>query len=388
MNITYICNEYPPRPHGGIGTFVQTAAQAMSRAGHRVTVVGIGDEDAERDDSGVRVVTLKRSPIRLISQFANRRKLRAWLEDQTTRGDCEIIEVPDFQGYLPYSFQSAPVVIRLHLTATIIAQREGVRPRPIFRRFEKRTLACHRNWIGVSQSVIDSTTELFGIQPDSTAVVFSPVPADGTYDVPQGMPEEYILFAGALSRRKGALALGTAAAPLLARHPQLHVVFAGPAQREAGETADSRIRALIGPRNLDRVHFTGRIPQRQVLGLMRNAKGFIFPSSLEAFPLVITEAMRMGCPVVTLALEPFTEFMVDGHNGLLVPPDNPEALSHAIERILTEPSLASRLRIAARQFVDERCSEEAFVRASTHFYETCIDARLSGRSGAQRNHAQ
>jgi glycogen synthase len=39
MKIGFFCNEYPPRPHGGIGTFVHTLAPALAQAGHAVTVV-------------------------------------------------------------------------------------------------------------------------------------------------------------------------------------------------------------------------------------------------------------------------------------------------------------------------------------------------------------
>ena len=41
MRVAYVCNEYPPRPHGGIGSFVQTLARAVAERGLEVTVVGL-----------------------------------------------------------------------------------------------------------------------------------------------------------------------------------------------------------------------------------------------------------------------------------------------------------------------------------------------------------
>jgi hypothetical protein len=67
-------------------------------------------------------------------------------------------------------------------------------------------------------------------------------------------------------------------------------------------------------------------------------------------------------------------------HGLPVTPHDSDALSSAIDRILTEPSLASRLSTAAKQSVSERCSKESFVRSSTEFYQACIDRHNSGRS--------
>ncbi len=40
MKICFICGEYPPGPHGGIGTFVQVLARALVAAGHEVRVLG------------------------------------------------------------------------------------------------------------------------------------------------------------------------------------------------------------------------------------------------------------------------------------------------------------------------------------------------------------
>lgn len=54
MHICYLCSEYPPAPHGGIGTFVQTTARALVGRGHHVTVIGFNDVDlpAKEDDAG------------------------------------------------------------------------------------------------------------------------------------------------------------------------------------------------------------------------------------------------------------------------------------------------------------------------------------------------
>ena len=41
MHICYLCNEYPPLPHGGVGSVTYTLAHAVARAGHEVSVVGI-----------------------------------------------------------------------------------------------------------------------------------------------------------------------------------------------------------------------------------------------------------------------------------------------------------------------------------------------------------
>ena len=64
MNILYLCDEYPPGRHGGIGTAVQLLAREMVQQGHKVIVAGFyewgyGQKD-EFEDMGVKVYRFRR----------------------------------------------------------------------------------------------------------------------------------------------------------------------------------------------------------------------------------------------------------------------------------------------------------------------------------------
>ena len=63
MKLCFVCREYPPGPHGGIGTMTQVLARALVRAGHEVRSVGLYPswyEAPERqDDQGVQVLRLR-----------------------------------------------------------------------------------------------------------------------------------------------------------------------------------------------------------------------------------------------------------------------------------------------------------------------------------------
>ena len=63
MKIVFLVDRYPPRPHTGIGTVVQTLARGLHQKGHRVRVVDFGDKHYETSDQGIPVVTLKRSSL-------------------------------------------------------------------------------------------------------------------------------------------------------------------------------------------------------------------------------------------------------------------------------------------------------------------------------------
>jgi glycosyltransferase involved in cell wall biosynthesis len=67
-----------------------------------------------------------------------------------------------------------------------------------------------------------------------------------------------------------------------------------------------------------------------------------YPSHEEGFGLPALEALACGAPLVTSAESPMAE--VAGPAALLVPPGNPGALAWALNRVLTDPEVAGRLR--------------------------------------------
>ena len=381
MKITYICNEYPPAPHGGIGTFVQTLTRGLVAKGHEVTVVGWGRTAGERDDRGIRVVTLPACGQRAVGWLVNRRRLHRWLREEVRAGRTEIIETPEYDGPLPFAFDGCPVVVRLHLAATTICRQTGRRQSLPQWWSENRTLRRHSNWIAVSKHSLRLTRDTFRAAPKKQAVIYYPVSsAAHTGTNPVALPDEFVLYAGTVSRRKGAFVLAEAARKLLAAHSGLHVVYAGAIETERGVPADVHIRSVLGDKWSARVHFLGRVERAQIFDCMRRARVFAFPSSLETFGLVIAEAMLEGCPVVVCDAGPIPEFVEHERTGLLVPPNDPAALAASVTRLLSDSALAGRLARAGKESIASRFSVEAAVEYNLEFYRACAMGRGAGLS--------
>ena len=75
----------------------------------------------------------------------------------------------------------------------------------------------------------------------------------------------------------------------------------------------------------------------------------------------ILEAMSMGKAVVCTRTAGQTDTIVDGENGLYVPPGDPEALRAAITRLLDDPAEAARLGAAGREWVCANADIETYV---------------------------
>ena len=129
------------------------------------------------------------------------------------------------------------------------------------------------------------------------------------------------------------------------------------------------LQRLAGELGLDgRVVFCGfRQDARQ---LLRAFELFVLPSLTEGIALTLLEAMAAGIPVVVTEVGGSPEVVVDGVTGLLVPTQQPEALSVALGAVLSHPTLGRQLGEAGRARFEEYFSLARMVRAYEHLYET------------------
>ncbi|HEY4988384.1 MAG TPA: N-acetyl-alpha-D-glucosaminyl L-malate synthase BshA [Opitutaceae bacterium] len=87
----------------------------------------------------------------------------------------------------------------------------------------------------------------------------------------------------------------------------------------------------------------------------------LFTSDMESFCLSILEAMCFSCPSVATAVGGVPEVVESGASGLLVPPGDPETLARAVESLIGDPALRSRLGAAARRRATDLFSTDAIV---------------------------
>jgi glycosyltransferase involved in cell wall biosynthesis len=99
----------------------------------------------------------------------------------------------------------------------------------------------------------------------------------------------------------------------------------------------------------DRIEWRGAQPQEAVLEAYRNADIFALASKItddgdrDGLPNVIVEAQSQSLPVVATEVSAIPELIRDGQNGLLVPPGDPAALAHALDKLLADPKAAQRM---------------------------------------------
>lgn len=120
----------------------------------------------------------------------------------------------------------------------------------------------------------------------------------------------------------------------------------------------------------DHFHFVGGITN---LGEhLSMADIFVLPSRSEGFSNAIVEAMAAALPVVATSVGGNAEAVEDGVTGLLVPLEDPVALSEAITRLLSDPSQARAMGLAGKARAAENLTTEAMMNRITAAYRALL----------------
>ncbi len=153
-----------------------------------------------------------------------------------------------------------------------------------------------------------------------------------------------ILYVGKISLEKGIDVLIKALRLLKddLRKAKLHIVG-------SGSWMD---RAILLAQKLDvhsYIRFHGKVPHSYLPYVFRGADIFVLPSRVEAFGIVLLEAMACGLPVVASSVGGIPEIVENSENGILVPPNDPVKLSQAIVEIHSDSDLRRKLSANALQ---------------------------------------
>jgi alpha-maltose-1-phosphate synthase len=252
-----------------------------------------------------------------------------------------------------FQTRGAPYVLYIDNTAEI-SHRQWPPWIPVAGRALERLYAWERRLYGGALHIFaqgrphaESVVSFYGVQPDRVSVVggganFHPLPPLGSEQ-----REPVVLFVGGEWHRKGGDVLLEAFERVRRRMPETRLQIVGTAE---------------APECLPGVEVLGRIDDRERLAqLYRHAAVFCLPSRFEPYGLSIAEAMVYGLPCVVTRVGALDEVVLDTETGLVVPPDDPDALAGALERVLGDSALAQRLGMAGRERVERHQNWDAVV---------------------------
>jgi glycosyltransferase involved in cell wall biosynthesis len=117
--------------------------------------------------------------------------------------------------------------------------------------------------------------------------------------------------------------------------------------------------------------------QPELLREYRRATALCMPCRVldndrDGIPNVLVEAMAAGTPVVATRVSGIPELVDHDLNGLLVPPDDPEALADMLLRLHGDPAYAARLAGAGRETVAQRFDGERLAGRLAGLFEEAV----------------
>jgi len=169
--------------------------------------------------------------------------------------------------------------------------------------------------------------------------------------------KRYVLFFGRFQLHKGFHVLARALPRFLSHCPDAHVALVGrDMETPLASSMASFARAQCNGFG-ERLIIVEKLPHSQLYPVIAGAQLVVLPSLIDNLPNACLEAMGLGKVVIGTEGTSFEELIIDGVNGFLVPPGNPEALADKMIAAWTNERVAEMSAAAkekAMEFAPEK----------------------------------
>ncbi len=357
--------EYPPRVVGGISRHCYELSRALVRKGVEVVVVTLEFPEARSYEKvdGVEVYRVKveiGNPNFLVWILIFNHFMEKLSGDLHWSKKFDLIHVHDWLTTI--AGISLKHSIRLNMVLTIHSTEIG-RSGGLFDpdSFTKDSIEWWGTYeaaqvIAVSSALRREIIEHFKVPEDKITAIPNGVDTsrleievdinevERKYGISSN--DKIVLSVGRLTSQKGFQYLIRAFPLILSKHPSARLVIVGDGWMR-GEL--ERIAIETGVRN--RVVFTGFIPDKDLVALLKRADVIVVPSVYEPFGITALEGMSLGKPIVASRIGGLAEIIQHEVNGVHVFPGDPSSIAWGVNRVLEDPDFARRIGENARKIV-------------------------------------
>ncbi|HEY1338204.1 MAG TPA: glycosyltransferase family 4 protein, partial [Bryobacteraceae bacterium] len=313
MHICFLCSEYPPGAHGGLGSVMQTLGRSLTMRGHSVTIVGFYPvpRTVEDSDRGVRIIRLPHARIFGTGFGVHSARLRAELARIHSEHPIDILEGPELSlAMIPSSFPAVKV-IRMHGGHYFFAKTLGKKPRPWRSWLERRSFSRADQLCAVSRHVAEITRVLLNLGNRAIEVLENPV--NTTLFAPKPDIAEdprLVAFVGTVCEKKGIGSLIEAMPEVVTAVPGVRLAVYGRDWRSPkGASFTESLRARIPGWLRDSIEFAGVVRQEDLPARLARAAVCAYPSFSETHSVSCLERMTIKKPVVASNAGPFANIV-------------------------------------------------------------------------------
>jgi glycogen synthase len=394
--VVIISRDYPPNHGGGIATFNKNLAENLAALGHTIHVIAQSNDVNRVDfEHGVWVHRVVVNSVALSAEASDRRipsdmwnwSASALAESKriATHRSIDVVEATIWgcEGAAFLLDGSWPLITSLATTLHFCLdyQTELRSDEAWMTAFGAPTLALEKEMImradGVranSKAIIGEIERAYGFSFDMGTTVVIPygiAPLEMSQARKTGKQID-VLFVGRLEKRKGIDVL-LAALPIVAdANPNATFTIVGKDTATSPDNLNYQDRFRkdnAGHACISRTTFCGRVSDEALSDAYAACDIFVAPSRFESYGLVFVEAMREGKPVIGCSVGGVPEIIDHGLNGLLVAPDDSNALANAILALVENEPLRLTLGAAARQKFEKHLTTRQTAERSFAMYE-------------------
>jgi len=364
LKICIVSREYPPETlWGGIGTFTYNLAHGLKNIGHEVDVVAFSPyQNSLSEDNGIRIhrivspempflkKTLWEYATVALSPFAYwySKKISAKIEELSKEKNFDIIDFPEHigEGFCTIRKNLYPTAVRLFTPLSLIGKLgmnkvSNSMDYYFIGLLEKSSIRRATAVNSPSDNLAGMVKQNFKINR-KIEIIYNPIDTEkfspmGDMHLSQAKHLR-VVFAGRLEDRKGAHILAQAIPKVLraVRNTQFDIlgsdcagVFGYPSMKAY------MIDVLRDHGVVDNVNFIDPISYEALPGYYGKGDVSVVPSLYDNSPYTCLEAMSCGLPVIGTSAGGMPEYIDNGINGIVIPPNDSDALAGALIDLLS-----------------------------------------------------
>lgn len=172
-------------------------------------------------------------------------------------------------------------------------------------------------------------------------------------------------FVGRMVKDKGTNELVRAFAKLYKQQPQVRLLLVGPMEQHL-DPLEEEVLTLINTHPA--INYAGS--KKDIRPYLAASDALAFPSYREGFPNVVMQAGAMGLPSIVTDINGCNEIIIEGVNGIIIPPKDEEALYKAMKYFIENKEMVAEMAAHARPLIASRYEQKMVWEAILKEYQS------------------
>lgn len=400
MHIAYLTSEFVTEKwHGGIATYLNNIAAIMSNHGHFVTIITLSEQEGRISyKNNIEVIRVKAEELRshkytvgrALEWLHNSWNIYRALMQENRKKKIDIVQAANFHAVGLFRCYRIPTVVRVSSEASLLRHASkfefdydaALKEENLEDQLElwcvkqaDEVFAPSRFCAGVIQNKSGRKVSVI-----ETPYFPEEYEADGSVYREKLFQKKYLLFNSSMSQLKGTHIGIQATEKLMARYPDLYMVYAGydygMVQKDGSIQKIEKILRQQNRKYGGRVVYLGHLSHEKLFPIIQNALACVLPSRVDNLPNSCIEAMALGSVVIGTYGASFEQLIQNKENGLLIKRDSFVSFIKAVEYLMSIPEqdyLCMKQR--ASQTVADRLNPQKIYDEMISLYEKVIKER-------------